>query len=698
MADGSAVPFWGRRRVTSILQTEATECALACLTMIANYHGHQIDLASLRRRFPVSTRGATLARIIEISHALGFDSRPMRAELGYLAEVKTPCILHWDLNHFVVLESATSKRIRIHDPARGTLDLPLESASKHFTGILLELKPSTSFEPKIALSKFRLRDLTGRIMGLKRILAQGLGLALAIELLGLLAPFQMQLVIDNVLSTLDVGFLVLAAIGFICIAIVQMGLNLAQGWIVSWLGAALSSQWINNLFGHLMRLPLDFFEKRNIGDILSRFNSVRAIQSTLTGSFIEVVLDGLMGFLALLVLILYSPTMAGVVVFAVVIYALLRYAMYRRLWKCSEEQLAYGARQQTELIESIRGVQTIKLANKQAERSAKVAKTTIEAAHRDLQIQRITLAFGAINKGVFGVHRVFLISVGALLAMRGSFSAGMLVAFISYADQFTSKVATLVDKIVDFKMLRLHAHRIADVALAEPERYANGGHSESAMAPCIRLKDVSFRYSEYEPWVLRGVNITINAGESVAIVGPSGCGKSTLAKIMLGLLEPTEGLVEIDGIDIRGYGLRNYRSMIGAVMQDDQLFTGSIADNISFSDKVGRVSMDNIVAAARSAAIHDEITAMPMGYETLVGDMGSSLSGGQRQRIILARALFSCPKVLLLDEATSHLDESREKEINAHIKAMNLTRIIIAHRQETVRSAQRVVEVQAGPV
>jgi len=433
MADGSILPIWGdRRQLPLVMQTEAAECALACLSMIARYHGHETDLASLRRRLSTSLKGVDLARMIEIAHALGLEARPLRAELEYLPHAELPCILHWDLNHFVVLHRVTRKGAEIYDPARGRYCMPLVEASKHFTGVVLELIPGTDFTPIQERQRISLRALTGRVNGLTRVLIQVAGLALAIEVLALVMPFQMQWVVDQVLLSADTNLLVVMTSGFLILTALQMGLTIARAWVLSWLGATLNAQWVTNLFSHLLKLPMDFFEKRHMGDIVSRFSSVQSIQNTLTSSFVEATLDGVMGSLALGILCIYSLPLTGCVLAALALYALLRWLLYRTLWRINEEQLIYGARQQTELMESVRGVQAIKLANKQSERNARLANATLEAAKRNMSSQRITLAFGAINQGLFGIQRILLIAFGAYLAIQGKFSAGMMVAFVTY--------------------------------------------------------------------------------------------------------------------------------------------------------------------------------------------------------------------------------------------------------------------------
>lgn len=680
--------FGWRRRLPMMLQTEAAECGVACVAMVASYHGHEVDLAGLRRRFSTSLKGATLAQVMQMASQLQFASRPLKLDLDELGQLRTPCVLHWDLNHFVVLKRADRRGIVIHDPARGVHRLSLKQASDHFTGVALELSPDANFAPQQARQTVSVRELTGQVRGLVPALAQILVLSLALEVFALAGPFYMQWVIDQVLVSADRDLLSLLGMGFIGITIFSALIITARSWAVIWLSATLNVQWASNLFSHLIRLPLDWFEKRHVGDVVSRFGSIQTIQKTLTTQFIGSLLDGLMSLATLVAMCFYSLWLTALVVALFASYGLIRWAFVTPLRRASEEQIVYGARQQSELLESIRGAMPIKLANKQDERLRRYANATVGTANRGIGIQRLGIAFTLSNQLVFGIGRVAMIWTAAALALDGKFSAGMLIAFIAYADQFTSRAAGLIDKWVDFSMLKLHAERVADIALATPEKAAEHAWSGPVPEARVELCHVSFRYADGDPWILKDCNLCIEAGESVAVVGPSGCGKSTLAKILLGLLQPTEGEVRFGGIDIRKLGLDVYRQWIGAVMQDDQLFAGSIDDNISFFD-LDATSV-RVKAAARLASIHDDIAAMPMGYQSLVGDMGSSLSGGQKQRVILARALYRRPRLLVLDEATSHLDVPCEKKISAIVGRMKISRLIIAHRPETVAGAKKV--------
>ncbi|MFZ2754655.1 MAG: ATP-binding cassette domain-containing protein, partial [Lysobacteraceae bacterium] len=413
-------------------------------------------------------------------------------------------------------------------------------------------------------------------------------------------------------------------------------------------------------------------------------------------SFVEALLDGLTVVLVLALLLVYSPTLTVWVVAGFAVYALLRAWSYRRLWRLKEGHLVSVARQQSLLIESVHGVQAIKLANQHAERSARLANAANDAARQDAAVRRATATFSALSKLVFGAQRVLLVWLGAGMALSGSMTAGTLVLCIAYADMFATRAGGLIDKLIDLRLLGVHARRIADIAQQPPERDGVGEYAGPQPEPSLDIEGLGFRYGEDEPWIVRDCSFRIAAGESVAIVGPSGAGKTTLAKLLLGLLPPEEGTVRIGGIDIARYGLSAYRSRVGAVMQDDVLFAGSVADNIAFFDSDALPEM--VMTAARHAGIHDDIAAMPMGYETLVGDMGSALSGGQKQRVLLARALFRNPDILVLDEATSHLDVERERTINAEIAALRITRLIIAHRPDTIRSADRILMVADGHV
>ena len=517
---------------------------------------------------------------------------------------------------------------------------------------------------------------------------------MALEVFVLISPFFLQGVIDQVLVSGNRQLLTVLCVGFLIVVLFQSAVTGLRGWVLTWISARIKTQWKSNLFHHLLRLPMDYFEKRHMGDVLSRFGSIEVIQQTLTSSFVTAMLDGITGLLVLVLLAAYSLPLTGIVLLVFGIYALLRWLSSHRLRNAQAEQIQQAAHQQTSLMESVRGIQTIKLANAQPERVTRFANMTIEVAHRDIIIQRIGITFEVLNHFLFGTQRVVITWLGALSVLNQQFSAGMLVAFIAYAELFTGRGRSLIDKWIEFRLLRLEAERIADIALTPPESGSDVVYSGSLQQTVLEINNLSFRYAESEPWILKSCSLRIEPGESVALVGASGCGKTTLAKLLLGLLQPQEGRVRIGGMDIRKYGLEAYRNLFGVVMQEDQLFSGSITDNITFFDSTPDFSRAQL--AARQAAVHEEILSMPMAYDTSIGDMGSALSGGQKQRLLLARALYREPKYLLLDEATSHLDILNEEKVNGAIRDLQITRIVIAHRPETIVSADQIFTLQNG--
>jgi ATP-binding cassette subfamily B protein RaxB len=679
-----------------ILQAEAAECGLASVAMVAEANGLRVGLAELRRRFPMSLKGAKLNHLIHIAQQLGFQTRALRLELHDLGKLKLPCILHWDLNHFVVLAKVGRKSVTLLDPASGERRLPLTEVSAHFTGVALELSPGHEFRRQRRAPSVSIRELTGPVRGLWPALAQILLLSVALQVFVVLAPFYMQWVVDHVLVAADRDLLTVLGLGFGLALVLQVGIGLLRGWSVVYLSTRLGLQWMGNVFAHLLRLPLDFFEKRHLGDVTSRMGSVQAIQRTLTTSFVEAIIDGLMAVVTLGLMLFYSWKLALVTVLAVALYLVIRMVAYRPVRDRTERQLVAGAKQQTHLLESLRGMQSLKVAGGEPGRRARYENLMVDTVNQEVLLARMGLGFNGASQLVFGIERIAVIWIGAALAMQSIFSVGMLIAYLAYKDQFAQRMSGLIDKWVEFRMLRLHGERLGDIVLTAPQDDRDLVELPPPPDTRIRVENLSFRYAEGEPWVLKDCSFIVEPGESVAIIGASGCGKTTLVKLLLGLLEPTAGTISIGGYDLRKVGPRNVRAIVGAVMQDDQLFAGSIADNVSFFDDNHNVA--RVEAAARMAAVHDEIAAMPMGYHSLIGDMGSSLSGGQKQRVILARALYRRPKLLFLDEATSHLDVGNEQLVNAAVKKLNITKVIVAHRPETIASADRVLVMHAGRI
>lgn len=686
------------RRLPIFLQTEAAECGVSCLAMIASYHGYRIDVTELRRVFNVSLKGLNLAQMVQIAQRLRLGARAVRLELNELSNLSMPCVLHWGLNHFVVLKSVRGNKAVIHDPASGQRRLALAELSRKFTGVALELWPNQDFEKKQAKPRIRLRGLIGKISGLRRSLSQILILGVALQAFTLVGPFLMQWTIDNVIVSEDRHLLNTLLLAFSALLLMQVLVGSARTWAMLHMSTLFSVQWRTNVFSHLLRLPVQYFEKRHLGDVVARFSSADEIQNTLTASVLAVFLDGLMALSTLILIFVYCPPLALIVVGAMAVYALIRCAWYTPLRNATEEQIVHGARQQSNFLETVRGIQTIKLFGQIELRRSAWLGLYIEQMNAGIQSQKLQLFYQQANVLLFGIENLAVVWIGATMVMDGALSVGMLMAFYSYKAQFSGRVGSLIDQVFGLFMLRLHNERLADLVLHPPEDDASRLDRETlgGLRAHIEVQGLRYRYADQEPWVLDGVDFRIEEGESVAIVGPSGGGKSTLCKVLLGILPAAQGRIRLSGQDIGGLGVGVLREISGCVMQDDVLFAGTLAENISFFDPGGDIAWIKQCAAA--AGVHDAIERMPMQYNTLVGDMGTALSGGQRQRVMLARALYRRPKILFLDEATSHLDTEAEREISQTIRALRLTRIIVAHRPETIASADRVIRLANGRV
>lgn len=698
MAWTDALSLGLRKRVPVILQTEAAECGLACLAMVLGYHGVITDLATLRTRHAISLKGMTLASLCKIAQEEKLGFRAVRLQMRELNQLRLPAILHWDLNHFVVLRAISGKSIIIHDPDSGERRLTAEEFSRSFTGVALELWPDPGFTPREEKTRVSLSQLIGQVSGFWGSLSQVLLLSAALQVFALIGPLFLQWIVDQVVVSKDADLLTTLALGFLLVLFLQQGIGVLRSWLLLVINTSIRVQWKANIFSHLIRLPLGYFQKRHLGDIVSRTASIDEIQRVLTSAFVESIFDGLLMILTLVMMFIYSPRLAYISIVAVLLYLGLRIVWFRPLYRATEEQIVRGANLSTHYLETIRGIRAIKLFARQLERRNAWQTLLVSETNATLAIQKLRILYNVVKLSLSGIFNILLLWVGTTQILAGNLSVGMLLAFLAYRSQFDSRVTGLIDQAVDLKMLQLYGERLADVVLTPGEVEVRRTLTERALdeAPDVVVENLRFRYADQEPWVLDGLNLTVRPGEAVAIAGPSGCGKTTLVNLLLGVLQPVEGTIRIGTVPLDQMGNESWRKLVGTVMQDDTLFAGSIAENICFFDT--RPKPHWIEECARMAAIHKDIDRMPMGYQTLVGDMGTVLSGGQKQRVLLARALYKRPQVLILDEATSHLDLRRELEVNQAIATLQITRIVIAHRPETIGSAQRVIEISRGQV
>ncbi|EBU3310830.1 peptidase domain-containing ABC transporter [Salmonella enterica] len=677
------------RRVPVIHQTESSECGIACLAMVFGHYGKSIDLFSLRQQFNISSRGATLYSIRTIAVQMGMTARALSLDLNELNVLRRPCILHWNFNHFVVLVSVKRNGFVLHDPARGRIIVSKAEASKCFTGIALELWPGSTFRRERVKKRLNLVTLINSIHGIKGALLKIFALSIVVEAIGLILPAGTQLVMDHALPAGDRGLLSMICISLMFFILLRATVSTSRAWISLIMGTLVNIQWQSGLFSHLLRLPLSYFERRKLGDIQSRFGSLNTLRTTFTTSMVGAIMDGIMVCGLLIMMLLYGKSLTWVVFGFTLVYIAIRLFTYTYYRQLSEEQLIMEARVSSYFMETLYGIAAVKMQGMTDRRHTHWFNLQTDAINTGIRVTKMDLFFGGLNIFISACEQTIILWLGISLVMDNEMTIGMFVAFGAYRMQFSDRISTLVGFLLQLRMMSLHNERISDIALNEQESVKPDIPVSEKITPVsLEVKSLTFRYDQQSMPVLSELNLTVSPGESVAIIGPSGSGKTTLMKVLCGLFKADSGQVLIDGNDIQQMGVNNYRKITGCVMQDDRLFSGTIRENIcGFSENIDDEWM---AECAKASFIHDTIMSMPMGYDTLTGELGEGLSGGQKQRLFIARALYRKPRILFMDEATSALDSKSENYVNSAIKSLNITRIIIAHRESTIKSVDRV--------
>ncbi|ECA4082882.1 peptidase domain-containing ABC transporter [Salmonella enterica subsp. enterica serovar Texas] len=677
------------RRVPVIHQTESSECGIACLAMVFGHYGKSIDLFSLRQQFNISSRGATLYSIRTIAVQMGMTARALSLDLNELNVLRRPCILHWNFNHFVVLVSVKRNGFVLHDPARGRIIVSKAEASKCFTGIALEIWPGSTFRRERVKKRLNLVTLINSIHGIKGALLKIFALSIVVEAIGLILPAGTQLVMDHALPAGDRGLLSMICISLMFFILLRATVSTSRAWISLIMGTLVNIQWQSGLFSHLLRLPLSYFERRKLGDIQSRFGSLNTLRTTFTTSMVGAIMDGIMVCGLLIMMLLYGKSLTWVVLGFTVVYIAIRLFTYTYYRQLSEEQLIMEARVSSYFMETLYGIAAVKMQGMTDRRHAHWFNLQTDAINTGIRVTKMDLFFGGLNIFISACEQTIILWLGISLVMDNEMTIGMFVAFGAYRMQFSDRISTLVGFLLQLRMMSLHNERISDIALNEQESVKPDLPVSEKITPVsLEVKSLTFRYDQQSMPVFSELNLTVSPGESVAIIGPSGSGKTTLMKVLCGLFKADSGQVLIDGNDIQQMGVNNYRKITGCVMQDDRLFSGTIRENIcGFSENIDDEWM---AECAKASFIHDTIMSMPMGYDTLTGELGEGLSGGQKQRLFIARALYRKPRILFMDEATSALDSKSENYVNSAIKSLNITRIIIAHRESTIKSVDRV--------
>ena len=692
--------LWGRRRVPFVGAHELNECGLACLAAISGYFEGELGLTEIRQLAVPSGRGETLLELRNLAERIGLAARGVKVEVGALAQLALPAILHWEMNHFVVLERVAKDGIVIMDPAAGRLAVAWSAVDKSFTGVALETRLSPEWKKagrprrKVSVLAF-LRPLAQWRPDLALIAV----LSVLMEVLVLVVPLQMQLSIDSALRGADGRLVWVLAIGFTLVVLLQAAISMVRAWTLSVFSARVGYELKDRFVRALHRKSARFFLKHHSADILSRSRSVDTIQALLTAQLLQALLDAVMSVAIVGVMLIAVPSMAAVVIVFALLNLLVTVGLRHAAAEISRRSLRVAARADSFFLENARAARAIKLFGKELVRTSIWRNTFVALTNLTLADSRLLMYSRQAAQLTGGLGNVALIALGTWLVLGNSITLGTMMMFFLFRGFLVERLNNAVGYVMELRRVRTNAERIEDVMADEPAADAEPLRPFSVAEGTgirIEVKDVWFRYGNDSPWILKGASLVVEPGESVAITGPSGSGKTTLLGIMVGLLEPNRGEVLVNGRDLKTIASADYARVMGVVMQDDILFQGTVAENVAFFETP--IDMARVARSAQLANVAADIEAMPMQYYSLLAEAATDISGGQKQRLFIARAIYHAPRVLYLDEATSHLDAASEALVSRAVKAMALTRILVAHRKETIASADRVLTIDSGSV
>ena len=682
------------RRLSMIRQNAASECGLACLAMIASYYGHHLDMSELRRRHSASLRGIRASDLKDIAGHLNMSARVARCDVGDLRKIKLPCMLHWGMNHLVVLKKACRKHIIVHDPGLGVLKVDWETVSESFTGIVIELTPTGEFKKKPATRPLKLSDLLFWPKPLSVAFVVSLAMFVLVRLGLLASPFYLQIFIDEVLSKRDLPLMTVLALFFGVMTAIQVVGTALRDLSLQFLSQSLSFDMTARIFNRLLRLEMKYFNSRNLGDIQQRVQSLDQIKVFITNGAPAALMEIIFLPFVLGIMFFYIPDLAWIIVGCMVLLILWKVAIFKVMLRAAAGLIIAETREQTHLLETIRNMMSIKIMTLQDRREDTWQNHFSAKINAYIRVGNLRI----IDNTVQGVLTGFLYVYGIYMAggqvLSGDISIGMITAFMAYRMQFQNSAILLMETAVDYKLLQVPLARVSDIVFSAADPEGEDGGRDSTLHGGLRLNNIHYSHGGGDGSVLKGASLSMEPGDKVVICGASGQGKSTLLHVATGILRSHAEGVLFDNRSISKWSRNSLLRQVGVVLQGENLLQGTLADNIGgMGDSL---DMELVRHAAKLACIDKEIEQFPMGYETMVGDMGSSLSAGQDQRILIARALYLNPKMLILDEATSALDMDTENQIYTNIFNLSVTILATAHRPETIDRFPRVYTLKNG--
>lgn len=681
-------------RVPLVRQTSAVDCGPACVSMALAYHGKEVSVEEIRRKLGTGRDGSSAFGLLVAARNFGLQARGVKVPLERLEALPAGSILHWELNHFVVLSGVSKGHVDIVDPALGHRRLALADVGRLFTGVALLLEPGATFAPGRALKPNN--RYAQAILEQRPLLVRVLVMSVLLQLFSLSVPAATGAIVDHILPRDDVHLLLILSIGLAMVVAFQLLASLVRGHLLLQLRTHLDARLALGFLEHVINLPYQFFEQRWIGDMMARMNSNGTVREMLTSGALSGLLDGGMVFTYLILLYALSPGMAAMVTLAAALQVLVLLLTRHRQRLLMTEHLVKDATFQNHQVEMFSSIETLKAMGVEHASAERWSDLYVDLLNATLDRGRLDATTDALMGALRLGSPLVIVAYGCARVLDGQMSLGTMLALSALGGSFLVPMSNLIGTAIALARLPSYLERLEDVRNSPLEQASDCVVGAPKLLGRVTLDHVSFRFGPLAAPVIEDVCVDIEPGTSVAIVGRSGSGKSTLARILVGLFLPTSGRVLYDGADLAKLELRSVRRQIGVVPQTPHVFGRAVRHNIAFADPT--TPMEAVELAAKRACLHDDIMAMPMAYETVLLNGGASLSGGQRQRLALARALLSEPSILLLDEATSALDGAAEAKVQAELAKLQCTRIVIAHRLSTIRTADVVLVLDGGRI
>ena len=682
------------RRLPMIRQNAASECGLACLAMMASYYGHRLDMSELRRRHSASLRGLRASDLKVMAGHLNMSTRVARCDTADLRKIKLPCMLHWGMNHLVVLKKVCRSHIIVHDPALGVLKADRDTVSDSFTGVVVELTPTGEFKKKPATRPLKLSDLLAPRKPVLVAFAVSLAMFMLVRIGLLASPFYLQIFIDEVLAKRDLSLMTVLALFFGAISAMQVAGTALRDISLQFLSQSLSFDMTARILNRLLRLDMKYFNSRNLGDVQQRVQSLDQITVFLTNGAPAALMEIIFLPFVLGIMFYYIPNLAWIIVGCMALLILWKVAIFKVMLRAAAGLIVAETREQTHLLETIRSMMSMKILALQDRREEAWQNHFSTRINAHIRVGNLSI----IDNAVQGVLTSFLYIYGIYMAggqvLSGAISIGIITAFMAYRIQFQNSAILLMQTAVDYKLLQVPLGRVSDIVFGAADPEGEDGGRASTFHGGLRLHNIHYSHGSGDVAVLRGASLSMKPGDRAVVCGASGQGKSTLLQVATGILRSHAEGVLYDGRAISKWSRKSLLRQVGAVLQGESLLKGTLADNIGgMGDSL---DMERVRHVAKLACIDGEIEQFPMGYETLVGDMGSSLSAGQDQRILIARALYPNPKMLILDEATSALDLDTENQVYTNLFNLKVTILATAHRPETIRRFPHIYDLKNG--